>query len=70
MRLFGGERIQHMMEAMKIEDTQPIKMLALTNSIESAQKKVEGRNFSIRRNVLQFDDVLNKIGRASCRERV
>ena len=60
MRLFGGERIQHMMEAMKIEDTQPIKMRALTNSIESAQKKVEGRNFSIRRNVLQFDDVLNK----------
>ncbi len=60
MRLFGGKKIQKMMEALDIEETQPIKMRALTNSIESAQKKIEGRNFSIRRNVLQFDDVLNK----------
>ena len=60
MRLFGGEKVQKMMEALKIEDTQPITTKMLTNSIEQAQKKVEGRNFTIRRNVLQFDDVLNK----------
>ncbi len=60
MRLFGGERIQAMMEALKIDDDQPIETKMLTNSIESAQKKVEGRNFSIRRNVLQFDDVMNR----------
>ncbi len=60
MRLFGGERIQRMMEALKIEDDMPIETKLLTNSIESAQKKVEGRNFSIRRSVLQFDDVMNR----------
>ena len=60
MRLFGGERIQHMMEALKIDENQPIETKMLTNSIESAQKKVEGRNFAIRRNVLQFDDVMNR----------
>ena len=60
MRLFGGERIQNMMEALKIDENQPIETKMLTNSIESAQKKVEGRNFAIRRNVLQFDDVMNR----------
>ncbi len=60
MRLFGGERIQNMMEALKIDENQPIETKLLTNSIESAQKKVEGRNFAIRRNVLQFDDVMNR----------
>ena len=60
MRLFGGERIQNMMETLKVEEDQPIEMKMLTNSIESAQKKVEGRNFSIRRSVLQYDDVMNK----------
>ena len=60
MRLFGGERIQRMMEALKIEDDMPIETKLLTNSIESAQKKVEGRNFSIRRSVLQFDDVMSR----------
>ena len=60
MRLFGGERVQSMMEALKIDEDQPIETRMLTNSIESAQKKVEGRNFQIRRSVLQFDDVMNK----------
>ena len=60
MRLFGGERVQALMETLKIEETEPIQMKMLTNSIESAQKKVEGRNFGIRRNVLNFDDVMNK----------
>ena len=60
MRLFGGERIQNIMETLKLDENEPIEMKMLTNSIESAQKKVEGRNFSIRRNVLNFDDVMNK----------
>ena len=54
MRLFGGERVQALMETLKIDETEPIQMKMLTNSIESAQKKVEGRNFGIRRNVLQL----------------
>ncbi len=60
MRLFGGERIQNMMSMLKIDENQPIENKMLTNSIESAQRKVEGRNFSIRKSVLEFDDVMNK----------
>ncbi len=60
MRLFGGERVQNMMNTLKIDENQPIEMKMLTNSIESSQKKVEGKNFGIRKNVLQFDDVMNK----------
>lgn len=60
MRLFGGERLQNMMNALKIDEDQPIENKMLTNSIESAQRKVKGRNFGIRKNVLQFDDVMNK----------
>ncbi len=60
MRLFGGERIQGMMETLKIDEDMPIENGLLTGSIESAQRKVEGRNFGIRKNVLQFDDVMNR----------
>lgn len=60
MRLFGGQKIQGIMEMLKIEDDQPIENKILTSSIESAQRKVEGQNFGIRKNVLQFDDVMNK----------
>lgn len=60
MRLFGGERIQGLMETLGIEEDQPIENKMLTNSIENAQRKVEGRNFAIRKNVLQFDDVMNR----------
>ncbi|MDR3644268.1 MAG: preprotein translocase subunit SecA [Clostridia bacterium] len=60
MRLFGGDRIQNLMNTLGIEDDQPIENRMLTNSIESAQRKVEGRNFGIRKNVLQFDDVMNR----------
>ena len=60
MRLFGGERIQNMMDGLKIEDDMPIENKLLTNSIENAQRKVEGRNFGIRKNVLEFDDVMNR----------
>ncbi len=60
MRLFGGERIQSMMNMIGAEDDLPIEAKILTNSIESAQRKVEARNFGIRKNVLQFDDVMNR----------
>lgn len=60
MRLFGGERIQSLMDTLKVEEDMPIENRMLTNIIESAQQKVEARNFGIRKNVLQFDDVMNR----------
>ena len=59
MRLFGGERLQAMMDKMKIEDDVPIEAGMVSSSIESAQRKVESRNFAIRKNVLQYDEVMN-----------
>lgn len=60
MRLFGGERMQSMMNTLKIPDDQPIEAKMVSRSIESAQKKIEGINFDTRKNVLEFDDVLNQ----------
>ena len=60
MRLFGGERIYTMMETLKVDENIPLEMPILSRSIESAQGKVEYRNFSARKNVLEFDDVMNK----------
>ncbi|MFO0781193.1 MAG: preprotein translocase subunit SecA [Candidatus Gracilibacteria bacterium] len=60
MRLFGSERIQGVMEAMKVPDDMPIQNKWISNSIESAQKKVEGRNFDIRKHLVEYDDVMNK----------
>ncbi|NLG53651.1 MAG: preprotein translocase subunit SecA [Clostridiales bacterium] len=60
MRLFGSERIMGMMNALGLDEDTPIEQKVLTNAIESAQKRVESRNFAIRKNVLQFDDVMNK----------
>jgi preprotein translocase subunit SecA len=59
MRLFGGERINSLMERLNVDENTPIENKMLTNTIESAQRKIEGRNFGIRKNVLQFDDVMN-----------
>ena len=60
MRLFGGERIQTLMDTMNIDEDMPIESGILTNSIEGAQKRVESRNFGIRKSVLDFDDVMNR----------
>ncbi len=60
MRLFGSERIMGMMNALGIDEDTPIDQKILTSAIESAQKRVESRNFQIRKNVLQYDDVMNK----------
>lgn len=60
MRLFGGDRVQKFMESMNFEEDMPIEASFLSSAIESAQKKIEGRNFSIRKNVLDFDDVMSQ----------
>ena len=59
MRLFGGERVGAIMVSLGVEEDMPIENKMISNTIESAQKKLEARNFSIRKNVLQFDDVMN-----------
>ena len=60
MRLFGGDRMTRMVEMLKLEENQPIEAKMLSNAIETAQKKIEGINFQRRKNVLQYDDVMNK----------
>ncbi|MEG1993800.1 MAG: SEC-C metal-binding domain-containing protein, partial [Oscillospiraceae bacterium] len=60
MRLFGGDRITSLMDTLNIDEDMPIENRMLTKTIESAQCKLEGRNFGIRKNVLRYDDVMNK----------
>ena len=60
MRLFGGERIAPMIARLGMGDDQPLEAGMLTKQIEQAQKRIESRNYDIRKNVLQFDDVMNK----------
>lgn len=59
MRIFAGDRLENMMKMLNVEETMPIESKSLSRIIESSQKKVEGRNFSIRKNVLSYDDVMN-----------
>ncbi len=59
MRIFAGDRLENMMKTLNVEETMPIESKMLTKIIESSQKKVEGHNFSIRKNVLNYDDVMN-----------
>ena len=59
MRIFAGDRLENMMKTLNVEETMPIESKMLTKIIESSQKKVEGNNFSIRKNVLNYDDVMN-----------
>ncbi len=59
MRIFAGDRLENMMNTLNVEEDMPIESKMLTKIIESSQKKVEGRNFSIRKNVLNYDDVLS-----------
>ncbi len=60
MRLFGGDRLKSMMERLNVPEDVPLENGMVSRSIESAQKKVEGRNFDTRRHVVQYDDVMNK----------
>ena len=60
MRLFGSERIAPMIEKLGMTEDQPLEAGMLTKQIEAAQKRIEGRNYAIRKSVLQYDDVMNK----------
>ena len=60
MRLFGGERMQMMMSRLTQDENLPIESKMISKTVESSQKKVEGRNFGIRKNTLQYDDVMNR----------
>ena len=60
MRIFGSERLSTVMSRLGLEDDQPIEHKLISKSIENAQKKVEAHNFSIRKNVLEYDDVMNQ----------
>ena len=70
MRLFGSERIQKMMETLGIPDDEPIDQKILSGAIENAQKKVEGRNFSTRKHVLEYDDVMNTMRETIYKQRL
>ncbi|MDR2501914.1 MAG: preprotein translocase subunit SecA [Oscillospiraceae bacterium] len=59
MRLFGSERILAMMDTLKIDEDMPIDQKMVSNAIEAAQKRIESRNFQMRKNVLEYDDVMN-----------
>ena len=59
LRLFGSERIQGMMEKLGVDDDMPLDQKMLSGAIENAQKQVESRNFQTRKNVLEYDDVMN-----------
>lgn len=60
MRIFGGERIANLMGRLKVEEDVPIENRLISKSLESAQKKVEGFHFDQRKNVVQYDDVMNR----------
>jgi preprotein translocase subunit SecA len=60
MRIYGGERIASIMDRLKVEEDTPIESKMITKSLEGAQKKVEGFNFDQRKNVVQYDDVMNR----------
>lgn len=60
MRLFGGDRLKTMMEKLQVPDDQPLQNAIVSRSIQSAQKRVEGHHFDMRKHVLQYDDVMNR----------
>ena len=69
LRLFGGETISRLMERMKVPEDMPIENILLSKAIENAQKKVEARNFDIRKDLLEYDNVLNTQRETIYRER-
>jgi preprotein translocase subunit SecA len=65
MRIFGGDRISNIMNRLKVEDDVPIENRLISKSLENAQKKVEGFHFDQRKNVVQYDDVMNRHRKAT-----
>jgi len=64
MRIYGGDRIASIMDRLKVDENTPIESRMISKSLEGAQKKVEGFNFDTRKNVVQYDDVMNRHRRA------
>ena len=60
IRIFAGDRLKSLAQSLALPDDMPISMKMITNKVEDAQKKIESRNYSIRKNVLAYDDVMNK----------
>ncbi len=60
MRIFGGERLRNLMDRLGLPDDQPIEHSLISKSIETAQRRVEGHNFDIRKHLVEYDDVMNK----------
>ena len=60
MRIFGGDRMKNIMTTLNVPEDMPIENRLISRSIESAQKKVEGNNFDIRKHLVEYDDVINK----------
>ena len=60
MRLFGGDRMKAVLARLNVDEDMPIESRMISNTVESSQKKVEGRNFAIRKQTLQYDDVMNR----------
>ncbi|MDD3301778.1 MAG: preprotein translocase subunit SecA [Patescibacteria group bacterium] len=69
MRIFGGDRMKNLMKTLKIPADMPIENKMISNSIENAQKKVEGNNFDMRKHLVEYDDVINKHREAIYRRR-
>jgi preprotein translocase subunit SecA len=69
MRIFGGDRMKNMMRTLQIPEDMPIENKIISKSIESAQKKVEGNNFDLRKHLVEYDDVINKQREAIYRRR-
>jgi preprotein translocase subunit SecA len=65
MRIFGGDKISKVMNRLKVDDDTPVENRMISKSLEGAQKKVEGFNFDTRKNVVQYDDVMNRHRRAT-----
>ncbi len=65
MRIFGGERILRVMDRLKVDDDTPVENRVISRSLEGAQKKVEGFNFDTRKNVVKYDDVMNRHRKAT-----
>ena len=60
MRIFGSDKVKSMVDALGLEEDEPIQAKMLTNAIENAQKNLESRNFDSRKHVLQYDEVMNE----------
>ena len=69
MRIFGGDRMKSLMKTLRVPEDMPIENAMISKSIESAQRKVEGNNFDIRKHLVEFDDVINKHREAIYRKR-